>query len=123
MSPHATCKVAIRLIGILIAGLCLSQAWHAAHNTFFNRVWFGLYTDWLWPFTSYDSEALDDLGHLIQFGLAMTLIFAAGPISRLVMRGIAHLPGQCGKCGYDIRGVSGGACPECGAAIPAQPIH
>ena len=92
-------------------------------HVFFNRIWFGLYTEWLWPFTNYDPEALNDLGRLIQFGLAMALVFAAGPIARLIMRGIASPAGQCGKCGYDIRGVTGGACPECGAAIPAKPIH
>ncbi|MFT3686716.1 MAG: hypothetical protein QM783_17650 [Phycisphaerales bacterium] len=27
--------------------------------------------------------------------------------------------GACGACGYDVRGVVGGACPECGKAVMA----
>jgi hypothetical protein len=32
-------------------------------------------------------------------------------------RGWAHEPGHCRRCGYDLRGVTGEVCPECGAAI------
>jgi ribosomal protein S27AE len=26
---------------------------------------------------------------------------------------------ECGRCGYDVRGLAGGVCPECGAGVPA----
>lgn len=29
------------------------------------------------------------------------------------------LQGHCRKCGYDLRGLAGGNCPECGAVAPA----
>lgn len=119
MAPHAVCKVAVRLIGLLIVGLTFGDAWHAAHDTFFNRIWFNLYFDWLWPFNSYDPEALDELGKLIQFGFALVLVFFAGPVSRLVMWRMRPA-GECSKCGYDVRGVSGGKCPECGAELNAK---
>ena len=115
MTRHAQCKIAVRLIGILIAGLTFADAWHAAHSMFFNRIWFGVYLDWLWPFTSYDREALDDLGKLIQFALALVMIFFAGAVSRLVMWRMRP-EGECPKCGYDVRGVTG-KCPECGAGL------
>lgn len=122
MSPQARCAIAVRLIGILIAGLSFSQTWHAAHTMFFNRIYFGLYTEWLWPFYSYDPEALDDLGQLILFALALILIFRANFVSRLVMRGFRST-GQCPDCGYNVRGLKAPTCPECGAALPAEPIH
>jgi hypothetical protein len=118
MTRHAQCKVAVRLIGILIAGLTFADAWHAAHTMFFNRIWFGVYLDWLWPFTIYDNEALDDLGTLIQFALALVLMFFAGPVSRLVMWRMRP-DGECPKCGYDVRGVTG-TCPECGAKLARE---
>lgn len=64
-------KFAVRLTGILIAAFSFPEAWHAAHNLFFNRIWFGLNLDWLLPFRSYDPEPLDDLARLIQFAFAV----------------------------------------------------
>jgi hypothetical protein len=28
-------------------------------------------------------------------------------------------PGYCATCGYDLRGLTSGRCPECGHEIPA----
>jgi hypothetical protein len=28
--------------------------------------------------------------------------------------------GRCQRCGYDLRGLSGGACPECGTATTTE---
>lgn len=33
-----------------------------------------------------------------------------------VGRGRAYGPGQCAACGYDLMGLEGGVCPECGPA-------
>ena len=35
----------------------------------------------------------------------------------VVRRVIRHKRGLCIKCGYDLRGTSGGVCPECGMAV------
>ena len=113
---HTQCKIAVRLIGLLIAGVTFSDAWHAAHTLFFTRIWWGGGWDWLWPFTSYDAQALDELGKLVQFGLALVLVFFAGPVSMLVMWRMKP-EGQCSQCGYDVRGVTSGKCPECGAGL------
>lgn len=31
--------------------------------------------------------------------------------------------GLCTRCGYDLRGSAGLACPECGAPVPAPPAE
>jgi hypothetical protein len=119
MTRHVQCKIAVRLIGLVIAGVTFSDAWHAGHTLFFTRIWFGgPYLEWLWPFSSYDAQALDDLGKLVQFGLALVMVFFAGWVSKLVMWRMRP-DGECPKCGYDVRGVTSGKCPECGAGIGA----
>lgn len=30
-------------------------------------------------------------------------------------------PGHCGSCGYDMHGLAGGVCPECGSSAAAPP--
>jgi hypothetical protein len=116
MPPHAACKVAVRLLGLLIAGLSFPDTWAAAHRMFFYRVYFARDFGWLWPFSSYDPDALNDLARLVQFAFALVLIFRAGFVSRLVMWGIRPA-GQCPKCGYDVTAVTGGKCPECGTGL------
>ena len=118
MSPTAWCTVAVRLIGLLAATTSFPESWHAAHNMFFNRLYFAWDVQWLWPFSSYDPEALDDLGRIVQFAFAVGLIVLARPAARLVMRGVWRA-GSCPKCGYDLRSAAGGKCPECGTLTPA----
>jgi hypothetical protein len=124
VTSRSACTLAVRLIGLLIAGLSFSDAWQAFHTTFFNRIWFSQYFAWLWPFSNYDADALNDAGRLVQFAFALFLLFGARLVARLLMRGI-RTAGECPRCGYDISGVSGPACPECGTPIPARPppIH
>jgi hypothetical protein len=43
-------------------------------------------------------------------------------LSRVAFRRVAD-PAWCGRCGYDLRGLDGGRCPECGTSlkdVPAQ---
>lgn len=114
--PRDQCKIAVRLVGLLVVGVSLSDAWHALHTLFFNRIWFGgPDLGWLWPFSTYDPGAMDELGKLLQFGVGVVMVVFAGWVSRVVVwRGRAE--GECPKCGYDVRGVTG-KCPECGAGL------
>lgn len=44
------------------------------------------------------------------------LLFAgAGPLARVVLLGRPR-PGRCSCCGYDLQGLGGAPCPECGTA-------
>ena len=55
-------------------------------------------------------------------GFAINILFYAALLWLLVLgpftarRLIRHKRGHCIKCGYDLRGNSGGVCPECGVA-------
>lgn len=120
MPGHAKYTVYVRLIGLLIVGLTLSQAWHAAHCIVIERIWLRSYINWLWPFSNYDQTALDDLGHMMQFTFGLVLVVGAGFVSRLLG---ARTPGLCSACGYELRGLTSGVCPECGAAVTSKPIH
>lgn len=61
-------------------------------------------------------------------GLHPLLGAASALIAQLCTAGIAHamwpawriFRGWCGGCGYDCRGLPGGLCPECGAAVPRE---
>jgi hypothetical protein len=50
------------------------------------------------------------------FILACVLLYETQPVHTLAQRAARY---QCLNCGYDLRGLSSGVCPECGRAIPA----
>lgn len=47
-------------------------------------------------------------------------LLAAAPTFWLWRRDWWRGPGQCSKCGYDLRSNTSGVCPECGAAAPGE---
>jgi hypothetical protein len=47
--------------------------------------------------------------------IVWVLFFAPG----MVRRRLRRKRGQCAACGYSLRGIAGGKCPECGASIPS----
>jgi hypothetical protein len=52
---------------------------------------------------------------LLQVVLGFYLLFAGRRLKRFCLTGVgAHCP----ICGYDLRGMSGATCPECGVGIP-----
>jgi hypothetical protein len=44
---------------------------------------------------------------------AAPVLIAIGVVARPRRQ---HRPGRCGTCGYDLTGLKGGVCPECGCA-------
>jgi hypothetical protein len=61
----------------------------------------------LWPGFALDSA--------LYAGAWWLLIFAPLPLYRAGRRRFRVSRGMCGSCGYDLKGLASGACPECGA--------
>jgi hypothetical protein len=56
------------------------------------------------------------IGNATFFGSVWLMILLA--VRRIFRR--RHRSGMCVQCGYDLRGLSGDRCPECGAASKTQ---
>jgi hypothetical protein len=54
------------------------------------------------------------------FVVALTALLPALDARLLVRARRARRVGRCFSCGYDLRGTSGGRCPECGAERPVE---
>lgn len=54
--------------------------------------------------------------------IAGVVVFFIGGLwkSRRGVRERGHAEHECGSCGYDLRGLDGGVCPECGAKAVAE---
>ncbi len=63
---------------------------------------------------------LADIGILLQFSLGLYMVLGGKRLARLLLRGLPGVPGICERCGYDIAGLEGGRCPECGAKLPER---
>lgn len=46
--------------------------------------------------------------------LPMMPVAMVGAIAALTLRARGRNAGECPRCGYDLSGLAGGACPECG---------
>ncbi len=59
-------------------------------------------------------------GPILQFLLAALIYFRADAIAKRIAPPIGRL---CSDCGYDLKGIGGGLCPECGAPArsPSRP--
>ena len=69
----------------------------------------GPYALWLnWHFKSWSSV------WFVEIPVWMLLLVVAGPTVWLWRTERRVRPGHCPNCGYDLRGLNGGVCPECG---------
>ena len=50
------------------------------------------------------------------------VLFSAGAAWLFWRRARLFPPGHCKHCGYDLRGLTAGRCPECGAKAPIVPL-
>jgi hypothetical protein len=62
---------------------------------------------------------LSEIAVLAQLAIAVYMLLGGKRLVRFLLRGLPGVPGLCERCGYDIAGLEGGRCPECGAKVPA----
>jgi len=51
---------------------------------------------------------------LASLGLGWYLLFRGRRVHAWLMAGLGD---ECGRCGYNLRGITGGTCPECGERV------
>ena len=73
---------------------------------------------WSWPFVwapslDFDSTPPGEAQH-VELPIWIPLLLVALPTGILFYRDRRAKPWQCAKCRYDLRGLEGGVCPECG---------
>ncbi len=56
-------------------------------------------------------------GPMIQLCLAAVIYFRADAIAKRIAPPVGRL---CPDCGYDLKGIKDGACPECGTLAPSK---
>ncbi|MGP1310022.1 MAG: hypothetical protein ACTS27_07495 [Phycisphaerales bacterium] len=117
MHQSIAARVGLKLVGMLLLGLALPDL--AGNAAQIGHYWVymrpqavaagggGLGSAW-WYWT------IPMLGPVFQGVFGAVLYFRAGPIARRLAPTGVRL---CRECGYDIKGVTGERCPECGAAL------
>jgi predicted RNA-binding Zn-ribbon protein involved in translation (DUF1610 family) len=116
MHPRVAARIGLKLLGILVLVFSLSYLGFVAQSLF----------DLMDSFASGDTigESLFDYGAFIQ------IVYLCGPLLQITLgamfffradaiaKRIAPPTGRlCGDCGYDLKGITADACPECGAPV------
>lgn len=104
----------IRLIGVLFIGLSVPGVINlgpALLDAFASASAFGGWSGrpnavLIWGFWI--------LAALSQFLFGLYLVFGGKAVFRLCVKDV---PWMCSSCGYDVHGVTGDRCPECGKAL------
>ena len=107
-------RPAMRLIGVLLIGLALPSTVHSLVN-FVDRIVSS--DDWRWDRQNLFAWLAWGLSVGLQFLLGMYLLFGGRSVLRWCLRGVDSC---CLRCGYELEGVRGDKCPECGLEIPTR---
>lgn len=114
--------IAVRFLGLVLVVAAVPRVFEVLHRTF-QAFLMGYGFDFISPLIDHGA---DDPGHSIGWFVMLALglyMFLSGRwfIARLT-RGLAWPGGgTCHKCGYDVTGVEGSRCPECGTKLPLTP--
>ncbi|MCC6659703.1 MAG: hypothetical protein IT437_02330 [Phycisphaerales bacterium] len=111
MNARAWCLMVLRTIGLVL--LCLSLP--GLPDIVFSPLYLENYAGG----ALVALQAFLSNNHLWMLGLGLYFFFGGKWVARQITRGLAF-PGMCPGCGYDIRGMEGGRCPECGVKIKAS---
>lgn len=104
--------VAVRLIGLLSISIAAPVFIQMLYGTIERMLTIGLDVDVVRLFLFFW------IGPASQFALGVYLLFFGKRVVRWCLRG---LDGKCPRCGYDLQGVRGDVCPECGLrSAPAE---
>lgn len=113
MVERAWFRLIVRALGILFLGLGTSELISFGH-----RLYMQVYyehaagsTTPLLPWVSYG------ISTLVQPAIGVYLLFFAEGLIRLCLRDSL---GRCAYCTFDLRGVKGDVCPECGSPLAPQ---
>jgi hypothetical protein len=113
MSVRAWCLVGVRLAGFGLLAWGLPGLAALLVDLLSGTLFSG------WGLLGSTQVALNDTGNVLAVGrvaLGCYLFFGGKWVARQVTRGLGA-PGMCAACGYDVRGIESGRCPECGAKL------
>lgn len=127
--PHSVWRGAYRrtladpaITGAFINGQAYGWPMRSWGGYFINAQPSGSVSAWLYAPGSSQTRVLPYMPILPGMAVNTTVYAAAWlPLLVLLRRLVRRrrMPGLCGECGYDLRGLSGERCPECGATIVA----
>jgi hypothetical protein len=114
MSDYAWFKLLVRAIGIALIGFSVpTLIWYVMQMAMS-----GLPGSPGRTTRSLEDHILRNLPTLASYGIqafmGWYLLFRG---EWIIGRVLAEVNGRCAKCGYDIRGLKGNACPECNTAM------
>lgn len=104
MSRHVWFPLAIRALGLALAGFCVGGVIESAGSLIYalrnpgRGAWDPIYV------------TLSSIGHVVPFVFGLYLLLGGRALIRWCMRDIDTM---CPRCGYSCAGVTAGKCPEC----------
>jgi hypothetical protein len=113
MNQRSVITPAVRFLGLVFVATSLPEVGRFVHDLV-QATCMGNGLSILSPFIQYDAEeeVLSRVGWLALFAIGLYLFLDGRWAIRRMLRG---LDGSCANCGYDLRGVAGAVCPECGS--------
>lgn len=113
MSDPAWFKLLVRVVGLLLVGLAVPSLVDRV-GTVVNEFTSptpptSLSVGWVVAWV---------LGPALQCAFGVYLLAGGGALTRWC---VGKAKGRCPSCDYDLRGITGGRCPECGALAPTEP--
>ncbi len=106
----AWARIAIRLIGVLVAAMALPGMVRGLGTV----SWMLGSTGWRQQGWAVAGASAEPIGSLIQMAIGLALLFRPQPVLRWCLKDVGRL---CTRCGYDIAACTGPACPECGLPL------
>ncbi|MEO0483171.1 MAG: hypothetical protein AAF138_06065 [Planctomycetota bacterium] len=112
MQSQALATLGVRFAGLVSVLVSLPTLGRYAGETI-TAFSLGYGWDYLSPTVGYgDTDTMNSIGWLALFAIGVYLLCFGRWVIGRVTRGIGV---GCGVCGYDLRGVKGDVCPECGS--------